>query len=111
MIQERDQLWFDSVVCYNDQIALQVLRAMEELEVNCPQDIAVTGYDDSYLAASCRVPLTTVTHPQERLGQMAAELLLQLIRDPEQVTQTQVLIQPELVVRESSRSSVRSTEE
>lgn len=102
LIDDRGQMMFDGVVCYNDQIALQVLRAMEEKGLVCPRDVAVTGYDDSYLAASCRVPLTTVTHPQEHLGQMAAELLLQLIRDREHVTSTQILIPPELVVRESS---------
>jgi GntR family transcriptional regulator of arabinose operon len=102
LIDERHNLYFDGVICYNDQIALQVLRAMEEKGVDCPGEIAVTGYDDSYLASTCRVPLTTVTHPQERLGQMAAELLLRLIREGDQADQTQILIQPELVVRKSS---------
>ena len=102
LIDERDQLFFDGVVCYNDQIALQVLRALEEKDLDCPGEIAVTGYDDSYLASTCRVPLTTVSHPQERLGEMAAELLLQLIRDGESVKETQIVIQPELIVRRSS---------
>lgn len=102
LIDERADLYFDGVVCYNDQIALQVLRAMEEKDVDCPGEIAVTGYDDSYLASTCRVPLTTVTHPQERLGQMAAELLLRLIREGEQGKDSQIVIEPELVVRRST---------
>ena len=102
LIDEREQMFFDGVVCYNDQIALQVLRAMEEKGVDCPGETAITGYDDSYLASTCRVPLTTVTHPQERLGQMAAELLLRLIREGEQVKDTKIVIQPELVVRKST---------
>lgn len=102
MIDEREQLRFDGVVCYNDQIALQVLRAMEEKELDCPRDISVTGYDDSYLAASCKVPLTSVRHPQDKLGEMAAELLLSLIRDKATVGETQILIEPELVIRKST---------
>ena len=102
LIDEREHLFFDGVVCYNDQIALQVLRAMGEKGVDCPEEIAVTGYDDSYLASTCRVPLTTVTHPQERLGQMAAELLLQLVREGDRVADRQILIEPELVVRKST---------
>ncbi len=101
-IDERGQHHLDGVVCYNDQIAVQVLRAMEEKGVDCPGDIAVTGYDDSYLAATCRVPLTTVTHPQERLGEMAAELLLRLIREGGQAEDTNIVIEPELVVRAST---------
>lgn len=102
LIDEREHLLFDGVVCYNDQIALQVLRAMEEKGVDCPGEIAVTGYDDSYLATTCKVPLTTVRHPQERLGEMAAELLLRLIREGGQAQDTQIVIEPELVVRKSS---------
>lgn len=102
LIDERGQMYFDSVVCYNDQIAIQVLLAMEEKGVGCPGDIAVTGYDDSYLASTCRVPLTTVTHPQERLGEMAAELLLRLIREGGQAKDTQIVIEPELIVRAST---------
>lgn len=102
LIDEREQLFFDGVVCYNDQIALQVLRALEEKGVDCPGEVAVTGYDDSYLASTCRVPLTTVSHPQEKLGEMAAGLLLELIRDPAHVKQTQIVIEPQLIVRRSS---------
>ena len=70
--------------------------------MDCAGENAVTGYDDSYLASTCRVPLTTVTHPQERLGQMAAELLLRMIREGDQVKDTQIIITPELVVRKST---------
>lgn len=102
LIDEREHLYFDGVVCYNDQIALQVLQAMGEKGVLCPQQVAVTGYDDSYLAATCRVPLTTVAHPQERLGEMAAELLLRLIREGAQAADTKIVIEPELIVRAST---------
>ena len=94
---------FDAVVCYNDQIAIQVLKALEEAQIACPDEVAVTGYDNSYLAATCRVPLTTIAHPQERLGEMAAELLLKLIRNDElSEEERSILIEPELVVRQST---------
>ena len=96
------QLPFDGVVAYNDQIAIDVIKALEEEGLSCPEDVSVTGYDDSYLAASCRIPLTTITHPQEELGIMAAKLLMKLINEetiPE--SEKQILIQPELVVRAS----------
>ena len=61
-----------------------------------------TGYDNSYLASTGKVPLTTVTHPQEELGRMAAEMLLTIIRDKDaEESGRQILIEPELVVRES----------
>ena len=98
-------IFFDSVVSYNDQIALEVIRALEDAGLKVPEDVSVTGYDDSYLASSGKVPLTTVAHPQEKLGEMAAELLLGLLKEgniPE--SERQILVKPELVIRESCRS-------
>jgi GntR family transcriptional regulator of arabinose operon len=103
MIQKRNQEPFDAVVCYNDQIAIQVLKALEEEQIACPDEVAVTGYDNSYLAATCRVPLTTIAHPQERLGKMAAELLLKLIREePISEQERSILMEPELIIRDST---------
>ena len=82
MAKTRCVHFFDSVVSYNDQIALEVIRALEDAGLKVPEDVSVTGYDDSYLASSGKVPLTTVAHPQEKLGEMAAELLLGLLKHP-----------------------------
>ena len=105
MAKTRCVHFFDSVVSYNDQIALEVIRALEDAGLKVPEDVSVTGYDDSYLASSGKVPLTTVAHPQEKLGEMAAELLLGLLKEgniPE--SERQILVKPELVIRESCRS-------
>lgn len=105
MAAERNELYFDAVVSYNDQIALEVIRALNEEHLSVPEDISVTGYDDSYLAATSRVPLTTVAHPQEKLGEMAAELLLGLIREEtKEENRNQILIEPELVIRDSCKA-------
>lgn len=104
MAMEREQLYFDAVVSYNDQIALEAIRALNDEGLSVPDDISVTGYDDSYLAATCKVPLTTVTHPQEKLGEMAAELLLRIIREGDmEVESSHILIEPELIIRESTK--------
>ncbi len=97
----RAQLFFDAVVSYNDQIAIVVMRALNEAGLSVPKDVSVTGYDDSYLAETCKVPLTTISHPQEKLGEMAAELLLQIIREGETEETSHILIEPKLVERES----------
>ncbi len=102
MADERAERPFDAVVSYNDQIAMQVLKALEEKGIDVPAEVSVTGYDNSYLATNCRVPLTTVTHPQEKLGETAAQLLLSLIRkEKEEKLEKQILMEPELVIRES----------
>lgn len=104
LAEERKSQPFDAVVAYNDQIAIEVIRALGDMGLRVPEDVSVTGYDDSYLAATCKVPLTTVAHPKERLGEMAAELLLRIIREGNlKEEETHILMEPELVVRESTR--------
>jgi len=81
MARDRGNHPFEAVVAYNDQVAIEVIRALNEEGLSVPQDVSVTGYDNSYLAQTCRVPLTTISHPQEELGAAAAELLLRIIRE------------------------------
>lgn len=93
---------FDAVVSYNDQTALDVMRALFEEGLDCPGDVSVTGYDDSGLASTCSVPLTTIAHPQEKLGEMAAQLLLRLLREGKvSEDERHIVIEPELVIRSS----------
>ena len=67
-----------------------------------PEDLSVTGYDDSMIARTGPVELTTVSHPQEKLGEMAAELLLELLNGiPPEESKVRRLIEPELVIRKS----------
>ena len=65
----------DGVVCYNDQIAGKVIQALEDEGLKVPEDVSVTGYDNSYIASSGGISLTTIVHPQEKLGEIAAQLL------------------------------------
>lgn len=92
----------DAVVCYNDQIAVEVIRALQEMGLSVPQDISVTGYDNSYMADAGGIRLTTIAHPQEKLGEMAAELLWELLQNADNPrTGKKILVEPEIVLGNS----------
>ena len=94
----------DAVVCYNDQIAMKVIQALTDAGLKVPEDISVTGYDNSYMANSGGFNLTTIVHPQEKLGEMAAELLLDLIQNGEEtVKEKKIMIEPEIVIGNSCK--------
>ena len=59
------------------------------------------GIDDSNLARVCEVPLTSVSHPKQQLGETAATLLLEEMKNPN-FKAKDVLFVPELVERDSS---------
>ena len=101
LMQEKEKI--DAVVCYNDQIAWEVIKAARTMGLKVPQDLSVTGYDGSYLASTYDLKLTTIRHPQEKLGEMAARKLLQLISGEElSESEKKIMIEPELIVGNSS---------
>lgn len=94
----------DAVVCYNDQIALEVILTAEKLGKRVPEDISVTGYDNSQIAQHGPIKLTTVSHPKELLGEMAAELLLEKINGVEDKdSRVERVVEPELVIGDSCK--------
>ncbi len=106
MVKERDKKFFDAVVAYNDQIAIEIMQALEDEGLSVPEDVSVAGYDDSYLAKTCKVPLTTVAHPQEELGAIAAQLLLRIIKEGTlEEKENRIIIEPELVIRDSVKKT------
>ncbi|MCP2341740.1 LacI family DNA-binding transcriptional regulator [Actinomadura rupiterrae] len=90
----------DAVVCADDQIALGVLLAAEELGLSVPADVAVTGWDDIMAARHARPALTTVRQPMRELGARAARALDELIGGERTGSRHQTL-PTELVVRAS----------
>lgn len=89
----------DAIVSYNDQVALHLVKAIKEMGLRVPEDISITGYDNSQLSGNSGLSLTTVAHPQEELGRIAAEMLLAMIRG-EQV-EKRVIIEPEMIIGNS----------
>ncbi|XID92436.1 LacI family DNA-binding transcriptional regulator [Paenibacillaceae bacterium WGS1546] len=81
------------VVCANDNMALGAIKAFKENGIRVPEDIAVTGFDDSEAAAMAG--LTTVSIPRYESGYLAAKELLEIIegearREPFKLTATSV---------------------
>ncbi|RIK29835.1 MAG: LacI family transcriptional regulator [Chloroflexi bacterium] len=90
-----------AVFVASDTVALGALQAIRQVGLKIPDDIAVVGYDDIPLAEYIDPPLTTVRLPAAGLGWGAAELLIRLITAEEEVHDTNVILEAELVVRAS----------
>jgi DNA-binding LacI/PurR family transcriptional regulator len=92
---------FTAVVCFNDVSAMGVIRALHDGGLRVPEDISVIGYDDIQ-SASYHVPsITTIRQPLGKMGSIAAEMLLLKLAGEE--TEALVQVEPELIVRESTR--------
>lgn len=63
----------------DDESAVGVYQAVEQLGMRIPEDIKVAGFDDDYVASRLVPRLTTVHSPMKRVGETAVELLMKLI--------------------------------
>lgn len=97
-----------AIFCANDLLALGVMRGLGQHGVKIPDDIALVGYDDVEFASMLSPALTSIRQPKYQLGRAAAELLLHEINATEKHQHSQIMYQPELIVRASTRISSTS---
>jgi DNA-binding LacI/PurR family transcriptional regulator len=92
---------FTALFAYNDISAIGAIKALQEHGLRVPQDVSVMGFDDIPGAAFYTPSLTTVRQPLNRMGEVAAQSLLERIEDKKEYP-SEIAIEPELVVREST---------
>jgi len=98
---------FTALFAYNDISAIGAIRAFQEQGLRVPQDVSVIGFDDIAGAAFNTPSLTTVRQPLSRMGQVAAQSLLERIEGKKEYP-SEIAIEPELVVRESTAKAPKS---
>lgn len=92
-----------AVFVASDTMAIGALKALREADLRVPEDVALVSFDDIPVAAALEPALTTVRQPIERLGSMAADLLLNLLENPPdtQAPAHRIILPAKLIVRDS----------
>lgn len=90
-----------AIVCYNDQIAVKIMDIIRDKGLNIPENISIVSFDDSQLAVASEVKITTVAHPKEKLGEEAANAMINMIDGTK--NNYNVKMEPELIIRGSTR--------
>ena len=89
-----------ALFCSTNYLALDALLALKKMGLRCPEDVALVGFDDHPWASVSDPPLTVVRQPARELGQVAAQILLDLIAGLEP-PEKRVILECELIVRQS----------
>lgn len=91
---------YTAAMAMNDSVGVGLLAGLAEHGIRVPEDFSIVGFDDCIYAQMCSPMLTTVRVPSERIGTMAAQNLLQELRN--QQSGSSVYIEPEVIERKSA---------
>ncbi|MBN1814516.1 MAG: LacI family DNA-binding transcriptional regulator [Anaerolineae bacterium] len=95
-----------AVFAANDVMAIGALKTIRAVGMKVPHDVSLIGFDDIPIASVVEPALTTVRQPIERMGAMAADLLLNLLQSAseEEMLPHRIILPTELVIRNSCGS-------
>jgi LacI family repressor for deo operon, udp, cdd, tsx, nupC, and nupG len=89
-----------AIFAASDQIAVGAIRACFDEHLRIPNDISLMGFSNVPIAASLCPPLTTVDQFPVKTAEIAAEMIVRLIRK-EKLSQKRVILEPQIEVRAS----------
>jgi DNA-binding LacI/PurR family transcriptional regulator len=92
----------DAIIANNDVWAVKLIKYLKQCDIKVPQDVAVTGFDNIDIAEISDPELTTIDPKSEEQGKIIAEMVLKMINNKNKNISQQVIIEPELVIREST---------
>ena len=91
-----------AIFAANDEMAIGFLSGLREQGIECPRDISVVGFDDLAVALHYSPPLTTMRQPREKLGQIAAATLIDILEGGAETEPRRIVLSSELVIRGST---------
>lgn len=94
-----------AILCWDDKVAMIVVRALRERGLRVPDDVSVVGFADLTVAELCDPPLTTVAQPFEEMGQVVVQQLIGRIESKSGASVAEPLerlLPTRLVVRQST---------
>ncbi|MDY7077189.1 MAG: LacI family DNA-binding transcriptional regulator [Chloroflexota bacterium] len=91
-----------AVFAFNDPLAIEAFRAVNDRGLRVPEDVAIVGFDDVHAALVITPPLTTIHQPLFEMGIQAIDHLIPLLHE-EEIEPARVVMPVELVVRDSTK--------
>lgn len=91
------------IVCFNDNLAIEVLNTARDIGLRIPEDLAVTGFGNLPFTDKVRPQLTSVDQQAEEIGRQAARLLLKRIARKGEAVPQEILVPAKIVLRQSSK--------
>ncbi|XIH72468.1 hypothetical protein C1N57_08840 [Priestia aryabhattai] len=91
-----------AILCLNDLIAMKTWTYLEELGMEVGKDISLMGFDNSPYSEFFKSGLSSISQPVEERGRISAKLVIDRIENNTEKKFERVILQPELVIRNST---------
>ncbi|MEM1212527.1 MAG: GntR family transcriptional regulator [Planctomycetota bacterium] len=91
----------DAIIGKDDRMAATAMRVLYQQQRRVPDEVMICGFDDATIASSLPVPLTSYRQPVSEIAQMAINLMIDRLSNPQRPTR-QIIVSGELVEREST---------
>ncbi len=98
-----------AIICINDMVAFGVIQALIQHGIRVPDDVSVMGFDDIPFSSVYSPTLTTVRHPSEQTGRLAAMMLMDSFSSNKGLDPLAMQLTPQLIVRQTT--AVRDSKE
>jgi LacI family transcriptional regulator len=95
----------EAIFAGNDSLALGIINYFHKVGISVPKDVSILGFDNIAYAESAILPLTTVSQTPYQLGFTMGQQMMADLGVPGGHVHQHVIVQPQLVVRSSTRSS------
>jgi len=93
----------DAIFAVNDPVAIGVYIHAKKMKINIPDDVAVMGFSDNLTSSVVDPPMTTISQPAYEIGQKAAQLLIDQIKNREVSSViSETVLKTKLIVRNSA---------
>ena len=89
-----------ALICYNDWLAIAIMKEAKRVGLDIPLDLSITGYDNLYMSSLLQVPLTTIRFSRRE----TAEKIIKILFNPHPLENIVETVETKLIVRESTRS-------
>lgn len=99
LLEEKEM---NTLFVWDDRLAIGARKAILEARKRIPEDIALVGYDDIEISQYLFPPLTTVRQPSFQIGETATSILLDKLDSEVNDELKQVILKPELIIRETA---------
>jgi len=107
--ERNEEEWPTAVIGYNDLVAIGLLRALRELEIDVPGDMSVIGCDDIDLLDYLALPLTSIHVPKRKMGRRAAEILVRHVEADDKRSPERVRLEAHLIERQTTQAPIQES--